>query len=332
MTSGMRLVPSGARRRLFQATGAAAPYAQVLFKLDVGYLDGLYAKETPDTYKLGGYDRIDLTSGLRDSGWAVRDQGFRRNTCVAFAVSACLELLNLRSGGGVEFLSPQFLYWHMRTQPRDEDEPPGWKTGATKLGYAKKVLENYGICSWNTCPYIDHVPSDLGIEGPKPSSEAIAEARDRIVNSFTYKDYPPSVGRPENGVAGNIYDELAKGHPVAAAVPMFRRSSSNRETNWHGRRAEEFGVIPDPATGTSIVESLGENDSPGHAFCIVGFEPDPKERTGGWFLFRNSWGLGWARLFQDGGKPPQVQGCGYGAISATYIEKFCWEWLSPHQG
>ena len=31
---------------------------------------------------------------------------------------------------------------------------------------------------------------------------------------------------------------------------------------------------------------------------------------------------------QPGGDPPRVPARGYGAISATYVEGFCWEYLS----
>ena len=77
-----------------------------------------------------------------------------------------------------------------------------------------------------------------------------------------------------------------------------------------------YGQVLDPPA-TAVVDG-------GHAVCVVGFVPDADETTGGYFIFRNSWGTGafGRRLPVRGSHAPER---GYGQISATYVEKFLWE-------
>ena len=82
--------------------GAAAPSAKAL--------SNALLKASPQAHAtVQGLVEQDLVKG-RHANWGVRDQGDRQ-TCVAFAVASCLELL--RAGQGTTFtpLSPQFLYW-----------------------------------------------------------------------------------------------------------------------------------------------------------------------------------------------------------------------------
>lgn len=65
----------------------------------------------------------------------------------------------------------------------------------------------------------------------------------------------------------------------------------------------------------------------GHAVCILGFQPDPNEALGGWFIFRNSLGERWSTdppILGDV-TPPIVPEAGYGAISARHIEEHVYE-------
>ena len=60
---------------------------------------------------------VDLLQQFRGQGllndWPAGHQGLR-NTCVAFAVAACLELqIAIRVRAEPRLLSPQFLYWHI---------------------------------------------------------------------------------------------------------------------------------------------------------------------------------------------------------------------------
>src|SRR4051794_23816584 len=90
-------------------TGACAPSTDVL---DAA-ADFRFAGQVYPADRLDREPPIDLMKGLRYVDWPVRIQG-QRQTCVAFAVAACIELLLARYRKEFIPLSPQFLYWHMR--------------------------------------------------------------------------------------------------------------------------------------------------------------------------------------------------------------------------
>jgi hypothetical protein len=96
--------------------------------------------------------------------------------------------------------------------------------------------------------------------------------------------------------------------PVAVSMLVFKDPVGGRD-NWSTLVGRSFGEVLDPPP-TSVVSS-------GHAVCIVGFRPDPTERLGGFFLFRNSWGPHWGRQAQ-----PEP---GYGFLSAGQLEDYCIE-------
>jgi hypothetical protein len=297
----------GLARRIKCPRGAAVPSAAALTT----------AREVipPEQIRAGlqGLPAIDLVEG-RYANWPIlHDQGDRQ-ACVAFAVTACLELL--RAGQGTSFvpLSPQYLYWHMRTSAWPQPQPPGWEDGATKLTYAKQVLATRGFCSWQACPYITDLPPLQSLEGPEPSDVAKAEGQANLVTHGRYR--PQQVP----GIAREVYDLLGQGRPVAIAVPVYARTGGSSVTNWSSGITS--GEVLDPYPD-SYREFAG-----GHAVCVVAFQPDPAERGGGWFIFRNSVGLNWAYGL-PGDDPPQVPERGYGALSATYVEGYCWELFSP---
>ena len=60
--------------------------------------------------------------------------------------------------------------------------------------------------------------------------------------------------------------------------------------------------------------------------CAVGFEPDPEEPTGGYFIIRNSWGTAWSSQAPSPGNT-YSPGPGYGEVSATYVDAYLWELL-----
>jgi len=139
---------------------------------------------------LVGLADINLLKSAPYEGWFIPDQR-PRETCVACAAAACIELLRAGKSGGFEPLSAQFLYWYMRTAvgaaaPKS-DHPPGWAEGATRLSYAKAVLEKYGICREAVCR--SGLEPDLPLEGRQPSCEADKEAeKNRITSSSDYLD------------------------------------------------------------------------------------------------------------------------------------------------
>jgi hypothetical protein len=322
----------GSRRR---PTGAAAPSVKALAITGRGPLstEALGAHGAPSLEHLAA---IDLVGPARYEDWPAEDQ-LPRQTCVAFAATACFELL--RAAGGDDFvrLSPQFLYWYMRTTTWPDPLPPGWNEGATKLGYAKSVLANRGICSLRACPYprelkLPRAPEpghaaepDPPLEGPEPSQAAKAEAaRNLIVNAF-YIDHPHG---PPPGTARKIYDLLAQGRPVAVSLPLFYLDATKTSDTLNNPVSIGSGQLLDPPADCAIIDDPGQ--TPGHAACVIGFQPDDREAMGGWFILRHSFGTGWANSIDpEKPYPPNVPARGYGAISASYIEHYCWEVMSP---
>ena len=285
------------------AAASAASVAQALQRRTPAQLQG----------HLQGRPDIDLVQERYDE-WPVLHAQGRRQACVAFAVAACLELQ--RAGPGADFvpLSPQYLYWWMRTTPWASDPPPGWSEGATRLDHARQVLQADGFCRWEACPYDKQLAPGAPLEGPEPSLDAKAEGASQRVAHGTY------VGHNTPGLARQLYDELAQGRPVAIALPVFAQAGT-QVTNWSS--GVTSGEITDPYID-NYTSFAG-----GHAVCVVAFQADAAEPSGGWFIFRNSVGGNWAHGITFGGDPPHVPARGFGALSASHVEGYCWELFSP---
>jgi hypothetical protein len=212
--------------------------------------------------------------------------------------------------------------------------PPGWDKGATKLGHAKEVLINIGICAWSACPYMDRLaPDDPDPEGPRPTDSAVkAAAENRIAELGTFYFDRSEPHKDEPSPARMVYDLLADKRPVAITIPVFYSTADPLETNWDNPVTTNSGEVIDPVEGDWMRQDPADatHAPPGHAVCIVGFQPDAVEPTGGWFIFRNSRGINWAaHTDTDSKEPPIIPERGYGAISATYVERCCWEVFSP---
>lgn len=265
---------------------------------------------------------IDLIAGNNIlNNWPIRDQA-QRPTCVAFAAAACGELRGIVAGGQPTNLSEHFLYWKIRTQiPPPSPLPPGWDDGATKLRHADAILTTDGICDETLCGY--ELTTAGSLEGTAPTSAAMTTAaQHRLVPALSWDIV--ATPNPQFRIAERLYEELAARRPVAIAVPQFMDPDGPPEmTNWWLPSVELTGVVQDPPAGW--VQARGR----GHAVCVVGFQRDDDEPTGGWFIIRNSVGTDWATGAPDHlGDRPLVPAPGYGALSATYVDGHCWEMLS----
>lgn len=269
--------------------------------------------------EINGLRDINLLEAVPYKEWFIPGQG-PRETCVAYAAAACIELLRARESG-FERLSAQFLYWYMRTTKRQaSDHPPGWAQGATRLSYAKEVLKKYGICPEAVC--WSGFEWDFPLAGREPDQKATDEARKiRITSDSEYVYRPKPAECP--GIAEKIYNYLKAGSPVAIALPEFPKNPGSSITNWNNLTTWSSGIVADPPEGSVAHKA----NTPGHAVCIVGFQHDPGS-GGGWFLFRNSLGGDWADS-ADPARLPRVPAPGYGAISAVHVEGYCWEMLCP---
>jgi hypothetical protein len=248
-----------------------------------------------------------------------RNQQFRP-TCVGFAVASALELARAAQAAPSAKLSAMFVYQRALALRRQRLEQQAFEAegGATKLNDAAAVLTQDGIC--DEALWEDDVPLD---EEPPPPVLAAAQPN-RVPGSFHW-DIPPGTPRPPN-VARVVLDLLVERGALVIALPVFKDpAAAPGLTNWWSPRARRQGIVPDPLVPPWRQES-------GHAVCVLGFQPDAAEAQGGWFVFRNSVGMNWASgapndLSED---KPLVPARGWGAVSARYVEEFCWEiWAPP---
>ena len=240
---------------------------------------------------------------IRLTNWPVKDQG-SRGTCVAFGASACAEHL-IGMNRAPNALSEQFLYWSIKNQSND----PSPADDGTWLEYARDMLVAHGICKDAFCSYIPTPQKPVG--GVQPGSAAVADALLR-------KHSAPTHVRKPSGAAAQILNLLGNGRPVAVSVPIFRDPAlPGGPTNWETGVGVAYGRILNPPP-KSVVDG-------GHCVCVTGFVPDAGEPNGGYFVIRNSWGTRWAHSVPTSSyRSPER---GYGEISATYIETYCWEFL-----
>lgn len=271
--------------------------------------------------KIDGVEATDLVVKPL-SFWLLRNQGGTA-TCVAHAAAAALERAQAQPGARPTLLSPVFLYNRMRdlTVRQQKAGLPvavGAANGATKLGQAREILATEGICRETTWPHVQPLDKD-------PSAAARNQALAMREDGIAYWDIGTMPKRPP-AVARAVQVLLAVGRPVAVSLPEFRPPTAQpgSPTNWWMNGVKANGIVVDPGPGWRMAET-------GHAVCILGFQPDKTEPLGGWFIFRNSLGDGWAINAPDFNQvgPPVVPGRGYGAISARYLNRFAWEIFSP---
>ncbi|MEW6078710.1 MAG: C1 family peptidase [Thermodesulfobacteriota bacterium] len=229
-------------------------------------------------------DRLPPAVRLMDRLPPARDQG-ERGTCVAFATVALREFLLTPP----EPLSEQFLYWGCKELDGSPD--PG-----TALHTAMTVLQEYGVCQASAWPYNPMQSATEG-QGPPRSDPQEKAKRYRL----------PSARTVEPGLVQNYKYVLAGengqgGMPVTFGTLVFDSWYCSAETN-------RTGKITLPLPGEEIVG--------GHAMCAVGYVDDDTVPGGGYFIVRNSWGLGWA--------PDSPEAPGHALLPYDYIERFAVE-------
>jgi hypothetical protein len=241
-------------------------------------------------------------SGFLDLGpayWPVRHQG-DRETCVAFAAVACVE----HAEGFDADLSEQFLYWVMKTKtagsPKNYD--------GARLLQARDALGIFGLCEEAQVGYVKTAVNP--VYGAEPPQAVRIAAKTRIRKTI-YENRPKKASSVLIGL-------LKKNRPVAVSLPVFRDSAAgSKTTNWNTPVARDWGRVLNPPPGSK--------SNVGHCVCVTGFIADAQEPAGGYFIFRNSWGEAWGA--KSPSKYSRAPAPGYGEISATYVEEYCWELL-----
>jgi hypothetical protein len=242
---------------------------------------------------------------LRRKHWPVRNQ-YERQTSVAFGAAACAEHRLMGAADDELDLSEQFLYWSIKTRSPD----PNRTQDGTRLEYAADVLPVHGICEKDFWPYVPTPVNPVsGETSTDPTRHAIADAAGRLFLANHHAN-------PRNA-ANLVRRQLANGTVVAICLPVFGDPlMPDGPTNWDTVVAMAYGRVLNPPPGSICVA--------GHCVCVTGFVPDSREQKGGYFIVRNSWGIDWAHNAPDPSHSHAPER-GYGEVSASYINNFCWE-------
>jgi hypothetical protein len=237
--------------------------------------------------------------------WPVRDQG-QRGTCVAFSTTALREQLLCETEGALHDLSEQFLYWDIKTNSPD----PNKTSDGTWIEFAFDSLNRAGICPEAIWPYNPNPLNGNAAQGPAPAG-AVAAAQALRYSAALYSRITTSSGN-----AAKVLNALQTARrPVAISLPVFSDPLMPQTNNWETPVAWQFGYVLDPPATSTV--------SDGHCVCVTGFSPDPNEPTGGYFVIRNSWSGRWGALLPSAGYAGPEPG--YGQVSASYVDKFLWE-------
>jgi C1A family cysteine protease len=152
------------------------------------------------------------------------------------------------------------------------------------------------------------------IKGRSPSARAEQDAATRKHGTTSYDD----VSSVRNGKATRLVQELSSG-PVAISLPVFV-DTLTRMDNWSWVGAANYGHVLDP-TQFSVVDG-------GHAVCVCEYQPSAAAPGGGWFIFKNSWGI---QYWSNGSNTPPSGHpqwkAGYGYLSAAYVDEYLWEFF-----
>lgn len=262
--------------------------------------------------------KMDIRGHLA-TGWRWRDQ-YARGTCTAFAVVAAVELLVANFNESKQRLSPEFVYWNMRYNPKYMLKRDVEVEG-TKLKQALGVLVDLGVPEEISYPYPRHDPG----ANNQPSPVVLARAAKTRMQQSEYWDIVDH-GCPITPTVMTIYKELANGRPVCVGLPMFK-IGNNFKNNWKNRASVDTGIVYGP--GDKMNEGKDYQQVSAHVVTIVGFQPERQKNGGGWFIFKNSWGTQFGKHPRlPGQKKQATSNIGFGAISSLYLETFCWELLS----
>jgi hypothetical protein len=220
----------------------------------------------------------------------VRDQG-SRGTCVAHAVAAVREHLEIRAGAAKDLnLSEQFIYWWCKQHDGIQ------RTGGTYPATGMACLQQVGAPLEDAWPYVPAQGDNEG-QGPPPAAIANGDPAFRTIRTIELN----------RGDINGVKVCLHEGRLVAFAVPVYG--------SWYYSDAtQRWGKIIPPLPGEP---SVG-----GHCMTLVGYQDDPDAPGGGYFLVRNSW-QPWS---YEGVWQP-----GYGYIAYDYITRYAQALLSAER-
>ena len=197
---------------------------------------------------------VDLLSNLGP----LRHQG-ARGTCLSFAATALHEY-NYRPNHSAKDFSEQFLYARIKSIDSHAGVCRTW------LAYAIKALNDLGQCSRQTWSYNPNLPcNDTSPEPTGADAEALNfRMQARMLSAKSVRQ---------------IKGALISNSVVPISIPVYDSWYKSPEFHRTGRITMTVGNEP-------VVSS--------HCVCVAGFQNIYDWPGGGCFIFRNSWGTGWA--------------------------------------
>lgn len=202
------------------------------------------------------FERLKLT---------VHNQG-QRGACQVFAMVGVIEFQLAQRGQKVD-LSEQFIMW-AANEATGLNRVRGFNPDLLVAG-----LKQYGICTASRMPY---VPRDEPFE--TPNRWAILNAKARTSSEIvSIKHWTSNIGLAERDIE-EITEQLENGTPVTVTLCWPEGSMEQIVDKQHF-------LIEKNIDGTS---------KNGHGVILVGYGRDASLNGGGYFIFRNSWGLQFA--------------------------------------
>jgi C1A family cysteine protease len=153
---------------------------------------------------------------------------------------------------------------------------------------AVKVFIQQGQCLEQMLPYDPNLPCNHN----DTITSAILQNAATFKSSPTYYSNPKDVSAMKSSIALHNSD-------VGFCIPVYN--------SWYlSPTVDRTGQITMPLSGDQLAG--------GHCMCMVGYQDNSGFPGGGYFIIRNSWGLGW------GAQNPY--GAGYGTIPYAYISGY----------
>lgn len=207
--------------------------------------------------------------------------------------------------------------------------------GGSTAKYVFKVLEKYGICTYDIWPYsreqLDHLDLVTDVNNRYLPDGADDDAkRFRLNDKYYLFPSPNNVEEIKNYLCGLRYKPM----PVFVGVRLFSGPDGKTLSEEGGIARlpkivyveiakvcgeidadavkKTFSVIstdPDTAETVEKLSVLDSHSSGGHAMLLVGYVDDDSVVGGGYFIVRNSWGEEWGEN-------------GYGKLPYAYVELF----------
>jgi len=236
---------------------------------------------------------IDLRPEIKRLGLAIRDQGNNRGTCSVFATTFLIEYHDARTNNLRNLdLSEEYLNW-AKNRANNTDFDGGFFTDIIR-GY-----QEFGMVPIKDMPYL---AAFLPKHPDAPTKPVIDLGKKFERYPFTFiKQWDNQNGMSEKELEATKA-ALKTGRPVATGVWWLQNVET--VTVNHVPLLKEY-----PRKDNNNSDPSKNPMFDGHSIDLVGFHEGKEFPGGGYFIFRNSFGVGFG---EDG----------YGFISFRYIRNY----------